>query len=87
LKSNPQLQVTHIEGTNSNPVGKDQAVSGTASVDFAPVTLGGKSFWLPTTISAFTSETPKTNSVRFTAHYSGYHRFAVTTTIVPTIPN
>ncbi|NYF91958.1 hypothetical protein RBB79_19985 [Tunturiibacter empetritectus] len=77
-------QVTHIERTVPNPVGKDQAVRGTASVDFAPVTLNGRSFWLPTTVIAFTTETPKTNAFRFTAKYSNYHRFAASSTILPT---
>ena len=77
------MQVTHIERTVQNPVGKDQTVLGTAAVDYAPVILNGKSFWLPTTITAFTTETSKTNSVRLTAHYSEYHRFTTTATIFP----
>jgi hypothetical protein len=77
------MQVTHIERTVQNPVGKDQTVLGTAAVDYAPVVLNGKSFWLPTTITAFTTETAKTNGLRFTAHYSEYHRFAATAAIVP----
>jgi hypothetical protein len=80
------MQVIHIERTVPNPVGKDQTVPGTASVDYAAVVLNGKSFWLPTTITAFTTETPKTNGVRFTAHYTNYHRFASTSTIVPVTP-
>jgi hypothetical protein len=78
------MQVTHIERTVPYPVGKDAGVLGTASVDFAPVTLSGRSFWLPFTVTAFTSETPKTNAFRFTAHYSNYHRFAASSTILPT---
>jgi hypothetical protein len=77
------MQVTHIERTVQNPVGKDQTVLGTAAVDYAPVVLNGKSFWLPTTITAFTTETSKTNSVRFAARYNDYHRFAATATILP----
>jgi hypothetical protein len=77
-------QVTHIERTVPNPIGKDQAVLGTAGVDFAPVTLNGRSFWLPTTVVAFTTETAKTNAFRFTAKYSTYHRFAACSTILPT---
>jgi hypothetical protein len=77
------LHVTHIERTVPQPVGKDHAVLGTAAVDFAPVNLSGKSFWLPVTISAYTTETPKTNAFRFTAHYSNYHRFAASSTILP----
>jgi hypothetical protein len=76
-------QVIHIERTAPNSVGKDRVVLGTAAVDFAPVTLSGKSFWLPFTITAFTSETPQTNSFRFTARYSNYHRFAASSTILP----
>jgi hypothetical protein len=77
------LHVTHIERTVPQPVGKDHAVLGTAAVDFAPVNLSGKSFWLPVTISASTTETPKTNAFCFTAHYSNYHRFAASSTILP----
>jgi hypothetical protein len=77
------LQVTHIERTVPQAVGKDHTVLGTASVDFAPVNLSGKSFWLPITIIASTTETPKTNAFRFTAHYSNYHRFAASSTILP----
>ncbi len=81
------MQVTHIERTLPQAVGKDSAVLGTASVDFAPVTLNGKSFWLPATISAWTTETPKTNAFRFTARYSNYHRFAASSTILPATSN
>jgi hypothetical protein len=78
------MQVTHIERTVPNPVGKDQTVVGTAAVDYAAVAFNGKTFWLPTTITAFTDETAKTGSFRFTARYTGYHRFASTASIVPT---
>ena len=77
------IQVIHIERAVPHPVGKDQTVLGTASVDFAPVTLNGTSFWLPSTVIAFTTETPKTNAFRFTAKYSNYHRFAASSTILP----
>jgi hypothetical protein len=80
-------QVIHIERTFPYPIGKDQNVLGTASVDFDPVTLNGSTFWLPSVISASTSETSKTHAVRFTAHYSNYHRFAASSTILPTVPD
>jgi hypothetical protein len=70
------MQVRHIERTVPNPIGKDRAILGTASV--------GRSFWLPSTIVAFTTETPKTNAFRFTAKYTNYHRFAASSTILPT---
>jgi hypothetical protein len=78
------MQVTHIERTVPNPVGKDRDILGTAAVDFAAVTLNGQSFWLPVTITAFTTETPKTDGFLFTAHYSNYHRFAASSVILPT---
>jgi hypothetical protein len=78
------MQVTYIERTVLNPVGKDGTVRGTAAVDYAPFTLNGKTFWLPFTITAFTTETTKTDGVRFTAHYSDYHRFTASAAIVPT---
>jgi hypothetical protein len=78
-------QVTHIERTVPYPIGKDPGILSTASVDFAPVTLSGKSFWLPFMVSASTSETPKTNAFRFTARYSNYHRFAASSTILPSM--
>ncbi|MBB5331586.1 hypothetical protein [Tunturiibacter gelidoferens] len=78
------MQVSPIERTVPNPIGRDQSVLGTAAVDFAPVNLNGKSFWLPSTVAAFTTETPKTSAFRFTAKYSNYHRFTASSTILPT---
>jgi hypothetical protein len=77
------MQVTHIERTVPNPIGRDQSVLGTAAVDFTPVTLNSKSFWLPSTITAFTTEAQKTSAFRFTAKYSNYHRFSASSTILP----
>lgn len=77
------MQVLHIERTVPHPIGRDHDVLGTVAVDFAPVTLNGASFWLPRTITALTSETPKTNAFHFTAQYSNYHRFAASSTILP----
>lgn len=81
-----RLQVTHIERTVPFPIGNDQSVLSTAAVDFAPVTLNDTIFWLPVTVTASTTETSKTNGLRFTARYSNYHRFGTTSTIVPTEP-
>jgi len=78
------MQVTHIERTAPTAVGNDKTVLGTAAVDYALVTLNDKSFWLPTTITAFTTDSSKAESLHFTAHYSDYHRFAATATILPT---
>ena len=77
-------QVTHIERTAPYSVGKNNTVLSTASVDFAPIALNGRSFWLPSTVIAFTIETPKTSAFRFTAKYNNYHRFAASSTILPT---
>lgn len=80
------MQVTHIERTVPFPIGKDQAVLSTAAVDFAPVTLNDTMFWLPVTVTAFTTQTQKTNELRFMAHYGNYHRFDATSSIVPGQP-
>ena len=77
------MQVTHIERTVPFPIGKDQSVLSTAAVDFTPVKLKDAIFWLPVTVTAYTTETAKTNGLKFTARYSGYQRFGASSMIVP----
>jgi hypothetical protein len=53
------------------------------SIDYAPVELGGKTYWLTkTVVNDFTDKT-KPVHLHFEAHYSNYHRFAATSTIQP----
>lgn len=81
------MQVMHIERTAPQPVGRDRTLIGLAAVDFAPTPLNGQTFWLPTAITATTSETPTTHAFRFTALYSNFHRFAATSTLLPVAPS
>jgi hypothetical protein len=56
-----------------------------SSVDLAPAKLGNETFWLPTEVIA-RKGTGKNNE-EWIAHYSDYHRYTATSTIVPTSPN
>jgi hypothetical protein len=56
------------------------------SVDFMPVELGGKTFWLTKTVNADLKDKKKPIRLHYEAHYSNYHRFASTATILPGEP-
>ena len=56
------------------------------TVDFAPVALGGETFWLPSSISS--RDTGDANTFHrttwtFRASYRNYHRLEVTSRILP----
>lgn len=73
-------QLVHLERTvPENPANKSLAPF--AAVDCAPTKVGDDTFWLPTMV---TGAAPK-RTIRgvFTAHYSNYHRFAATITVLP----
>jgi hypothetical protein len=53
------------------------------SVEYAPVLLGGKSFWLPTKISERMIGRIEKKEWRYDAAYSNYHKLEVTSRIVP----
>lgn len=56
------------------------------TVDYAPVLLGGETFWLPSSIAMRTISSPGTfHSIvwSFQAAYRNYHRLEVTTRILP----
>lgn len=55
------------------------------AVDYAPVTLGGKTFWLPQTVTSTVTDKNKPITLEYEAHYTNYHRFAATTTILPDV--
>jgi hypothetical protein len=58
----------------------------TFSVDYMPVELGGKTFWLTKTVTADWKDKNKPIRLHYEAHYSNYHRFAATATVVTTTP-
>lgn len=54
--------------------------------EYAPVELGGKSYWLPKTVTQeFKDKDDRKNPVHlhYEAHYANYHKFAVSSTILP----
>ena len=55
------------------------------SIAYAPVALGGKTFWMPATLnSTLVTERAKTPTVyTYFAHYDDYHKLEVTSRIVP----
>ncbi len=54
------------------------------TVDYAPVNIGGGTFWLPRTVTASIADKKRPVSLEYEAHYANYRKFAVTSTIVPT---
>lgn len=58
------------------------------SIEYAPVELGGKRFWLPQTISSHSAIPPERGDQgyffwTYTATYSNYHLLTVHSTILP----
>lgn len=89
------MQVTHLEftaprhfiGTAASPFpGYDASpIVGRwdVTVEYAPVLLGGKSFWLPTKVSDRMRSNFVQNRWSYDASYSNYHKLEVTSRIVP----
>lgn len=86
------MQITHLEiitprhtivagGMFSSAItGKRQL-----TIDYAPVSLGGEAFWLPSTISMRIASGRGFHRIvwSFRATYRNYHRLEVTTRILP----
>ena len=55
------------------------------SIDYAPVLLGGQSFWMPSTITSTATPNDGFDSTTwsFIARYSNYHKLEVTSHILP----
>jgi hypothetical protein len=56
------------------------------SVDYTPVELGGKTFWLTKTVTADLKDKNKPIRLHYEAHYTNYHRFTATVKILPAEP-
>lgn len=56
------------------------------SVDYMPIELGGKTFWLTKTVTADLKDKNKPIRLHYEAHYSNYHRFSSTVKILPSEP-
>lgn len=55
----------------------------TWSIDYTPVALGGKTFWMPKTIESEAIPKDRLVAWSFVATYSHYHKLQVTSHIVP----
>ncbi len=92
------MQITQIELTAPHHIlyqpddgngQTPQPVTGmwTISVNYAPVLIGGRTFWMPSTIGSTTSTQRIPGSIlqvwSFKARYSNYHKLEVTSRIVP----
>jgi hypothetical protein len=73
-------QLTRLEYTTSKGAEPDHP-SAFTSVDYAPVKLGDKTFWLPAVETAHVviDKTP----LKWVSHYSDYHQYASSVTILP----
>lgn len=90
------FQVLHIESSEQDvsfglashlpfvPVPSAQNTL-TVSVDYASIALGGKTFRLPQTVTSTVTDRKKPLTLEYAAHYSNYHRFATTSTILPAV--
>jgi hypothetical protein len=87
------MQITHLELTTprhtilrgnayASPVVGERVIT----ADYAPVLLGGETFWMPSTIALRATSGKGTyhESVwSFQATYSNYHKLEVTSRILP----
>ena len=58
----------------------------TWAVDYAPVSLDNKQFWLPKTITSKAEANDASGIWTFVASYSNYHKLTVSSRIVPVTP-
>ena len=89
------LQITRLELTTPHHMIKDDAQSGWSdplkgewvlAVDYVPVLLDGKSFWMPATITSRVTSDPNSFHSRtwlFKATYRDFHKLEVTSRVVP----
>ena len=74
-------QVVHFERTVPDKIANKARLASFASVDSAPVKVGETTFQLPTVVVARLNN----GNIRgqFTAHYSNYHRYTASITLLP----
>jgi hypothetical protein len=78
------LQLTHLESTTPMPNAEPNHSPAFISADYAPAKVGDKIFWLPATV-IFRVVIGK-DPMEWISHYSDYHQFTATATILPTTP-
>jgi len=74
-------RIAHLERTIPEEQTEHTNLAAFASVDLAPTRVGDETFWLPITV---TGRSPK-RAIRgeCVAHYSNYHRYTASITILP----
>ena len=80
-------QVVRLEVTTedlNSPSSRNNIM--TTSIDYASVALGGKTFWLTKTVTNDFKDKTKPVHMHYEAHYTNYHRFAASSTILPMEP-
>jgi hypothetical protein len=77
-------QLTHVERSLPNEEAFPIHHWPFSSVDLAPIKVGDKTFWLPTTVTGHIVVGKE--RADWVSHYSDYHRFTVTANILPTTP-
>ena len=80
------MQVTRLELRAPNHViSSGERGIWQVSIDYAPVSFVGKTFWMPSTVTstAFPNDTFTSVVHSFSARYSDYHKLEVTSHIVP----
>jgi hypothetical protein len=76
-------QLTHLEYATPTQVGNTAPF---ASTDYAPAKIGDKTFWLPAvTAASYAVDNAKVH-VHTTTHFSDYHQYTATSTILPATP-
>jgi hypothetical protein len=83
------MQIIHLEQQRPrHDEGSGRPVAWSWSIDYARVTMDGKHFWLPKTISSKSSSLDGGGyKWSFLATYTNYHLMTVTTTVLPAAAN
>jgi hypothetical protein len=74
-------QLVHLERTVTEEASKKDKLAPFASVDSAPTQVGDQTYWLPTVIVGRFREGKVKGE--FIAHYSNYHRYTASITLLP----
>jgi hypothetical protein len=76
-------QLTHLEYTTPTQVGHTAPFG---STDYSPDRIGDKTLWLPAVTAASWAEDNAKVHLHTTIHYSDYHQYTATSTILPVTP-
>ena len=75
-------QLTHLEYATPTQVGHRSL----ASTEYAPAKIGDKTFRLPAVTATSRATDDAKVHLRTTIHYSDYHQYSATSTILPATP-